>query len=570
MRNESIHLFGLFLLFISVTIGVSRVNADGVTIYENCLRDETLDKILALPPEKIDIVGVALSMSKSVDPNIDIITCLKNIESMADEVYPSVVVANTPEAKVRALGQFLFEKKGLPLCGNYSVFWDIGFHRICLFQPHAGNCFPLSLLYIAIGQRIGLPFSMMHATGHVMVAYDDGTAKFYIETTEEGKIYQNASEVKDRFLDQQYCNVDNPQIIALLLNNIAGKFGNEGRYDEAIRLSKKATVIWPDFIESYWMLGSALAEIRVFDQAIESYRKAIELRPHTAEPHNQLGIVFRKKGDVESAIAQFQEALSMDPKSSSAHFNLAVIAYEEGKIDEAIAEYLQAIDGDPNNTEAHNNLGYAYELRGDLDKAIVHYHKALEIDSGFSTARRNLSRALRKNGQSEESPADTVRQRTPEEAERDAYFSAGITMMRKGQIDEAIVSFQKALEIDPNDVQARDALGYMHEKKGELDAAMSEFERVLEIDPNYVASYVNLGYVYKRKGNLDKAIELYEKAISLDKSIIQAYHNLAAVLWQKKEYDKAWDTVKRIQEMGAEPHPILIERLKRDSGRAGP
>jgi len=42
------------------------------------------------------------------------------------------------------------------------------------------------------------------------------------------------------------------------------------------------------------------------------------------------------------------------------------------------------------------------------------------------------------------------------------------------------------------------------------------------------------------------------------------------VFWKKKEYDKAWDVVKRLREIGAEPHPFLLERLKRDSGREGP
>jgi len=570
MRKANIHLSAFFMLSISIIVGLSWANANEVTIYENCLSDETLDSILALPPEKIDIIRVALSMSKSVDPNIDIPACLKNLDRLAEEVSSSVIQVETPEAKIRALGRFLFEEKGFPPVGHFSAFRDIGFHCLCPFEPRAGNCFPLSLLYVAIGQQIGLPFSMVHATGHGMVAYDDGTTILYVETTKDGAIRQSLSDVKNRFLDRQFQNVDNRQIIAMLLSNIAANFRNEGRYDEVIRLSNKASAIWPDLIEAYWMLGDAFAEIRAFDQAVESCRKAIELRPDMAEPHNQLGIVFRKKGDPESAIAEFQEALGLDPKSSQAHFNLAVIAYEKGEIDEAIAGYLRAIDGDANSAEAHNNLGYALELRSELDAAIVHYRKALKIDPGYPAAQDNLSRALQKKGHLQGVAADIVRQKTPEESQRDAYFNAGVMMERKGLIDQAIVAYQKALEIDPNDVQVRDNLGNMYEKKGELDAAIREYEKAIEIDPNSISSYVNLGYLYKRKGNLDKAVELYEKAISLDRSFIQAYHNLAAVLWQKKEYDKAWDTVKRIREMGAEPNPLLIERLKRDSGRAGP
>ncbi len=504
MTKIHIQPTSLFFLWIAVSI----MGAQGEAIYENCLSDETLDTILALPPEKIDILAVALSMSKAVDPNVDIAVCLKNIDRLAEEVCPAVMQAATPEAKVRSLGRFLFEEKGFRPVGYFSAFQDVGLHRIYLFQPNIGNCFPLSFLYIAIGQRIGLPLSMIHATGHVMVAYDDGKAKFYIETTEEGKIYQNASDVKNRFHDQQFHNVDNRQIIAILLNNIAAKFGNEGRYDEVIRLSRKGTAIWPDLIESYWMLAEALVEFRMFDQAIEACRKAIELRPDMAEPHNRLGIVFRKKGDSEPVITEFQEALRLDPKSSRAHFNLAVIAYENGDIDEAIAGYRRAIDSEPQYAAAHNNLGYALELRGELDEAILHYRKALEIEPIYASAQQNLSRALQKNGEPQGFAADTARQTTPEERQRDAFFDAGLIMSKKGLVDQAIVAYQKALEIDPNYVNARNNLGSLYEKKGELDAAMLEFERLIEIDPNFVYGYVNLGYIHNRKADLDKAVEL--------------------------------------------------------------
>ena len=48
--------------------------------------------------------------------------------------------------------------------------------------------------------------------------------------------------------------------------------------------------------------------------------------------------------------------------------------------------------------------------------------------------------------------------------------------MQKGQLDEAIAQYQKALEINANYADARNNLGNVFFRKGELDAAIAESE----------------------------------------------------------------------------------------------
>jgi tetratricopeptide (TPR) repeat protein len=61
----------------------------------------------------------------------------------------------------------------------------------------------------------------------------------------------------------------------------------------------------------------------------------------------------------------------------------------------------------------------------------------------------------------------------------------GTAFFQKGQLDEAIDQFQKALEIKPNFFEAHQNLGAALGQKGKLDEAIDQFREVLRLKPDY-------------------------------------------------------------------------------------
>jgi len=57
--------------------------------------------------------------------------------------------------------------------------------------------------------------------------------------------------------------------------------------------------------------------------------------------------------------------------------------------------------------------------------------------------------------------------------------------------------------------------GLAHEKKGQYDEAISDFTKAIEIKPNYARAYRMRGEAYFNKGQYDKAIPDLKKAIGL-------------------------------------------------------
>ena len=81
------------------------------------------------------------------------------------------------------------------------------------------------------------------------------------------------------------------------------------------------------------------------------------------------------------------------------------------------------------------------------------------------------------------------------------------------RLDELV---RKALELHPNDAYARYAKGlllaWIH---GRYDEAIVEFERVLELNPSEIFAYDNLDSIYFLTGQEEKAIAVLDKAMRL-------------------------------------------------------
>ena len=80
------------------------------------------------------------------------------------------------------------------------------------------------------------------------------------------------------------------------------------------------------------------------------------------------------------------------------------------------------------------------------------------------------------------------------------YNNLGNALFQKGQVDEAMAQYQKALEINPNYAEAHNNLGDALFQKGQVDEAMAQYQKALEINPNYARAHYNLGLALFKRG----------------------------------------------------------------------
>jgi tetratricopeptide (TPR) repeat protein len=119
------------------------------------------------------------------------------------------------------------------------------------------------------------------------------------------------------------------------------------------------------------------------------------------------------------------------------------------------------------------------------------------------------------------------------------YNNRGTTYDRKGDYDNAINDFTKAIKLNSNDAAVYYNRGTAYYSKGEFDNAIKDFNKAIELNPNYVEAYNNRGIAYGKKGEFDTAIKDYTKAIELKPKDAEAYNNRGTTYDRKGDYDNA-------------------------------
>ena len=74
-----------------------------------------------------------------------------------------------------------------------------------------------------------------------------------------------------------------------------------------------------------------------------------------------------------------------------------------------------------------------------------------------------------------------------------AHNNLGAALAGRGQVDEAIAHYQKALEIKPDYAEAHNNLGAALAGRGQVDEAIAHYQKALEIKPDYAEAHNNLG-----------------------------------------------------------------------------
>lgn len=95
----------------------------------------------------------------------------------------------------------------------------------------------------------------------------------------------------------------------------------------------------------------------------------------------------------------------------------------------------------------------------------------------------------------------------------------GTGAMLSNNVDEAILNFKKALELNPNNSAAYFRLGMIYSRKGKPAEALEELKKATELRPNVGFYRYLLFQVYKQLGEKDKAYEELAAAINLDPGI---------------------------------------------------
>lgn len=94
-----------------------------------------------------------------------------------------------------------------------------------------------------------------------------------------------------------------------------------------------------------------------------------------------------------------------------------------------------------------------------------------------------------------------------------ALYKEGFGRFAKGEVDEAIALYRRAIETDAGLSIAWNGLSMALAQKGDLDAAIEAARRLIELEPEDPLSHTNLSRLLQQKGLIPEAEE--ERAVAM-------------------------------------------------------
>lgn len=100
-------------------------------------------------------------------------------------------------------------------------------------------------------------------------------------------------------------------------------------------------------------------------------------------------------------------------------------------------------------------------------------------------------------------------------------------------------------------------VGVKHARMYNFESAIVSFNEAIERDPNFIEAHLNLGDVYLTKKEFSKAEEYYQNAINIDASFKPTtYMQLASVQLRLAKYSEAQSNLNKLQQMKKVPPPF--------------
>jgi len=388
--NKIFSAFCLLIIFMAAEFSFAQKlynsNKAGINI-------RSMEKLLSLDNEEIDIASGVLHFSKYWQKMSNVIRYRYMIDDMSSEILKRLNRRNIPRdyRALAVINEYLFDELGFKAVDNADNPQDLFLHTV--LNKKRGYCLSLSILYLSIGERIGIPLCGVAVPGHFFVRYDDGNRMINIETTNAGAFVKNKYYL-EKFAPPKNTlymkNLSPRETLGCFFNNLGNCYMQITEIENAKHILTLATELTPTLAEAKMNLGNAFLITQEFAQAIEQYQGVLEINPNDTNVLNSCASAYSKLGEYENAKELFLRVIELMPNSVTAHLGLAFCDSNLGRNNAAISRFVRVISLSPQNIDAHLGLAYAYYNLDEKFSEIETYEKLLQFAPNNFAALYNI------------------------------------------------------------------------------------------------------------------------------------------------------------------------------------
>lgn len=290
-------------------------------------------------------------------------------------------------------------------------------------------------------------------------------------------------------------------------------------YAQALRQLKRpelalaALASWEDSpdvsADGLWLLAELYREQKKPAQALKMLQGLRKIKPQDAQVTLRLGEVQLTLSNARQAASAFRKVLQADPKHAAAFFGLGQAFKMTGEHEASREALLKAVEQDQQNPVYLQHLSAACLALGKLSEAVGYLEQASRLPAAPAQVLFELGNLYRRSGETQRA-GDTLRRfqelHQAEESRKERedklwqLMNQGLKQLESGAISEAISSFRRVLDMDPEHWEAHLHLAKLSLTFGDTAAAYSYLKKMELLDPDSTeANYLLSFYHYEAK-----------------------------------------------------------------------
>jgi Flp pilus assembly protein TadD len=228
----------------------------------------------------------------------------------------------------------------------------------------------------------------------------------------------------------------------------------------------------------------------------------------------------RDEENLRKAIEQFKAAAEKDPNFalafvglSDSYILLPFYSNTQGSevLPAAKAYAERALALDDSLGEAHASLAYVHRLLWNWAEMERELKRALELSPNYATAHKYYGNYLANFGRLDEA---LVEYKKAEELDSlSLIIKANLTevYLTKGDTGAALEQSRQTIELDPNWYYIRQLSAISYLKQGRTAEAVADAEKSVELSKRQRSTLGYLGYIYAQTGKRDEALKLADE-----------------------------------------------------------
>lgn len=265
--------------------------------------------------------------------------------------------------------------------------------------------------------------------------------------------------------------------------------------------------------EPFYYQGVVLQRWQQFDKAEEAYRQAYELQPDNASFLMAQAEMLVEMNKTDDAVVLLQDKLTYFDQNAAMRAAIGHLYRMKGEPAKAVPYFEQAALLAPDNPKLHEELALTHLAAGQYERAATGLERLLKERKDRADLQRALATAYSRSGRDDKARELYLTIARGPHGNAADWVKIGELALQKNDLGGALNAANRAIATAPQQHEGYLLAGMSLQKRGALDESLRMFDRAAELSPSNAAPLILRGISLERAGRKTAAAEAYREAL---------------------------------------------------------